>query len=220
MGPEQVGGGPGAWPLDPVSLAARVRGRLAGRGRRVVEPGDRTAAAVLVLFVYRAGEPHLVFAKRTETVPHHRGQVAFPGGVVREADGSPVATALREAAEEVGLDPRTVEVLGLFDDSPTHATPFVITPVLGLCREAPTFHPDGRETERVLEVPLRHLLEPASFHEEWWEREGRPHRVGFFRCGEDVVWGATARILRELLDALFPESRARAAGAAGPGAPA
>ncbi|MDR7489351.1 MAG: CoA pyrophosphatase [Armatimonadota bacterium] len=218
MGREAAGGA-GSLPLDPLSLTARVRGRLAGRARRVVEPGDRTSAAVLVLFVYRGGEPHLVFAKRTETVPHHRGQVAFPGGVIREADGSPVATALREAAEEVGLDPGAVEVLGLFDDSPTHATPFVITPVLGLCREAPAFRADGQETERVLEVPLRHLLDPATFHEEWWEREGRRHRVGFFRCGEDVVWGATARILRELLDALFPEAGARRAAAAGPGAP-
>jgi 8-oxo-dGTP pyrophosphatase MutT (NUDIX family) len=179
------------------------------RDRLVVAPDERVRAAVLVLFVYRRGRPALVFAKKTEDVPHHKGQFSFPGGVVRASDGSIVEAALREAHEEIGVDPAAVEVLGLFHDSPTSVTNFVITPVLALARTEPVFRPDGREIERVLEIPLAHLLDPACFREETWERGGVSRPVVFFRYGEDVVWGATGRILRELLDALFP---ARGAG--------
>jgi 8-oxo-dGTP pyrophosphatase MutT (NUDIX family) len=198
--------------LDLESLRARVYAALASRARRVAEPGERLAAAVLLLIVFHDEEPYLVFSKKTEDVPHHKGQFAFPGGIVETDDASRVETALREAREEVGLDPAGVEVLGVLDDVPTATSRFVITPVVGLCPTPPVLHPDGREIERVLEVPLRHLLDPAAFREEMWERDGRPHPVAFVRYGEDVIWGATARILREFLDRVFP-------GGAGPGPP-
>jgi 8-oxo-dGTP pyrophosphatase MutT (NUDIX family) len=188
--------------LDLPTLRARLRGVLAARVRRVAEPGERLPAAVLLLIVYRDGEPNLVFTKKTETVPHHKGQFAFPGGLVGAGDASRVETALREAQEEVGLDPAAVEVLGVMDDAPTATTGFVITPVVGLCAAVPVLAPDGREIERVLEVPLRLLVEPGVFREEWWEREGRPHQVLFYTVGEDVIWGATARILKEFLELL------------------
>jgi 8-oxo-dGTP pyrophosphatase MutT (NUDIX family) len=181
---------------------------MLGRGRRALTLADRVRAAVLVLFVYRDGEPRLVFAKKTDDVPHHKGQFSFPGGVVQSADPSAVEAALREAREEIGLDPAAVEVLGLLDDCPTTVTNFVITPVLALARGEPTFRPDGREIERVIEIPLAHLLEPTAFRVEEWEREGVRRPVVFVNYGEDVVWGTTGRILRELLDALFPETRA------------
>ncbi len=180
---------------------------MLNRGRRTLVLGDRVPAAVLVLFVYRGGVPALVFGKKTEDVPHHKGQFSFPGGVVRSSDASVVATALREAQEEIGLDPADVEVLGVLDDVPTTVTSFVITPVLGLARTEPSFHPDGREIERVIEIPLAHLLAPHAFREEEWEREGVKRPVVFVSYREDVVWGTTGRILRELLDALFPEAR-------------
>lgn len=194
--------------LAPPALRTRVAAALS-RGRRTVALQGRVRAAVLVLFVYRESVPRLVFAKKTEHVPHHRGQFSFPGGVVRGSDGSVVETALREAQEEIGLDPAAVEVLGLFDDTPTTVTNFVVTPVLGLARTAPVLRPDGREIERVLEIPLGHLLDPAWFHEERWERGGVARPVVFFRYGGDVVWGTTGRILRDVLDALFPEARPR-----------
>lgn len=189
------------WTVD--TLRARVETALERRSRRVVEAPDRVPAAVLVLFVYREGEPHLVFAKKTDAVPHHKGQFSFPGGVVETFDGSRVETALREAQEEIGLDPAAVDVLGLFDDSPTNTSLFVITPVVAFCRTAPVFRPDGREIERVVEIPVRRLLDPACFHEEHWERDGELHPVAFFTCGEDVVWGVTGRILKDFLDAVL-----------------
>jgi 8-oxo-dGTP pyrophosphatase MutT (NUDIX family) len=200
---------PGPEPAGQLSVAV-LRARIAaalGRGRRTLTLADRVRAAVLVLFVYRSGMPALVFAKKTEDVPHHKGQFSFPGGVVRSSDASVVEAALREAQEEIGVDASAVEILGLFDDVSTTVTNFVITPVLGLARTEPRFRPDGREIERVIEIPLAHLLEPTAFREEEWEREGVTRPVVFVRYGEDVVWGTTGRILRELLDALFPEAR-------------
>jgi len=187
---------------------AELRTRIASmlrRPRRALAASHRVPAAVLVLFVYRDGVPGLVFAKKTEDVPHHKGQFSFPGGVVQRSDPSVVDAALREAREEIGLERNAVEVLGLFDDIPTTVTNFVITPVLGLAVGAPVFRPDGREIERVIEIPLSHLLRPEAFRVEQWEGEGVRRPVLFVSYGEDVVWGTTGRILRELLDALFPE---------------
>jgi 8-oxo-dGTP pyrophosphatase MutT (NUDIX family) len=192
--------------LDAESVRGRVRGALERRPRTAAEPGDRRPAAVLLLLVYRGAEPSLVFTKKTETVPHHKGQFAFPGGLVASRDASRVETALREAREEIGLDPAAVEVLGVLDDVPTATTRFVITPVVGLCPVGPALAADGREIERVLEVPLRVLLDPARYREEQWEREGRRERVTFLTYGEDVIWGATARILRGFLDLVFAEA--------------
>ena len=193
-------------------LRSRILAAL-GRGRRSLALEDRIRAAVLVLFVYRSGVPVLVFGKKTEDVPHHKGQFSFPGGVVQHSDGSAVAAALREAQEEIGLEASAVEVLGLFDDIPTTVTNFVITPVLGLARGEPIFRPDGREIERVIEIPLAHLLQPTAFRVEQWEREGVRRPVVFVSYGDDVVWGTTGRILSELLDAIFPGTPAgRGAG--------
>ncbi|PYO27853.1 MAG: hypothetical protein DMD86_17285 [Candidatus Rokuibacteriota bacterium] len=125
------------------------------------------------------------------------------GGVVEEGDASRVETALREAWEEIRLPASAVEVLGLLDDTETRATPFIITPVVGIVTDHVDFVPDGREIERVLEVPLRVLRDPAIFHTETWERNGEPHLVYFYRVSEeDVIWGATARILRQFLGLL------------------
>jgi len=128
---------------------------------------------------------------------------------VEERDASRVETALREAWEEIRLPASAVEVLGLLDDTATRATPFIITPVVGIVTEPVEFVPDGREIERVLEVPLRVLRDPAIFHTELWERDGTAHEVHFYRVsGEDVIWGATARILNQFLGLLDTDARA------------
>jgi len=161
---------------------------------------------VLVPVTDRDG-PHLVFTKKTSGVPHHKGQFSFPGGVVETGDGSRVETALREAWEEIRLPAEAVEVLGLLDDTPTRATNFVITPVVGIVRAPVVFKPDGREIERVIEVPLATLRDPAIFRTELWERDGEPHPVLFYQVSaEDLVWGATARILSQFLALLDEEA--------------
>jgi len=188
--------------LDLAEVRARLDVALALYPRRTVDRGDLVSAAVLVPITDHR-EPHLLFTKKTASVPHHRGQFSFPGGVVEESDASRVETALREAWEEIRLPVSAVEVLGLLDDTETRATPFIITPVVGIVTDHVDFVPDGREIERVLEVPLRVLRDPAIFHTETWERSGEPHLVHFYRVSEeDVIWGATARILKQFLSLL------------------
>jgi 8-oxo-dGTP pyrophosphatase MutT (NUDIX family) len=183
-------------------LRARLDVALSSQPRRTLDRSDLVSAAVLVPITDH-GEPYLLFTKKTGSVPHHRGQFSFPGGVVEQRDASRVETALREAWEEIRLPPRAVEVLGLLDDTETRATPFIITPVVGVVTEPVDFVPDGREIERVLEVPVRVLRDPAIFRTETWERDGAPHEVHFYRVSEeDVIWGATARILNQFLGLL------------------
>ncbi len=181
-------------------LVTRTRERLAARPRRIVDPGPLVRAAVLVPLVERGGGPHLVFAKRTDRVGTHRGQIAFPGGTVSADDASLLAAALRESEEEVGLSPTAVEALGALDDTETFATRFVITPWVGVIRAPVVWRPDGEEIEKVIEVPLAALLEPANVRVEHWAREGVVRPVYFYEYGGERIWGATARIVKDYLD--------------------
>ena len=196
-------------PIGLQALRRRLDAGLSRRPRVALDRSDLVSAAVLVPITDRGG-PHLLFTKKTGSVPHHKGQFSFPGGIVDVRDGSRVETALREAWEEVHLPAEAVEVLGLLDDTPTRATNFIITPVVGIVRDPVELRPDGREIERVLEVPLEMLRDPSIFHTEMWERDGEPHPVLFYRVSsEDVIWGATARILSQFL-ALLDEPAAPA----------
>jgi len=180
-------------------LVAVTRARLGGLARRVVPPGPLVRAAVLVPIVDR-GEAHLVFAKRTDRVGHHAGQISFPGGRVDPGDADDLAAALREAQEEVGLAPAAVEPLGLLDDTETFATQFVITPWVGLVRGPVVWQPDGEEIEKVIEVPVAALLDRGSFRVERWERDGVARDIYFYDYQDETIWGATARILKQYLD--------------------
>ena len=190
--------------MDLAELRRRLDTALGRRPRRSADRSDLISAAVLVPVTAGpdgSGGPHILFSKKSAAVPHHKGQFAFPGGIVEQRDGSRVETALREAWEEIRLPADAVEVLGLLDDTETRATQFVITPVVGIVTRPVAFQPDGREIERVIEVPLEKLRDPAIFRTELWEREGEEHQVHFYDVSvEDVIWGATARILKQFLD--------------------
>ncbi|HEY7249067.1 MAG TPA: CoA pyrophosphatase [Methylomirabilota bacterium] len=194
-------------PIGLEALRRRLDAGLSRRPRVALDQSDLVSAAVLVPITDRGG-PHLLFTKKTGSVPHHKGQFSFPGGIVDVRDGSRVETALREAWEEIHLPAEAVEVLGMLDDTPTRATNFIITPVVGIVRDPVELRPDGREIERVLEVPLQTLRDPAIFRTEIWERNGEPHPVLFYDVSSaDVIWGATARILSQFLALLDePES--------------
>lgn len=186
--------------MDLETLRRRLDAALSRHPRVALDRSDLISAAVLLPITDRGG-PHVLFTKKSDTVPHHKGQFSFPGGICEERDASRVETALREAWEEVRIPADAVEVLGLLDDTATRATPFVITPVVGIIRGAVDFRPDGREIERVIEVPLDLLRDPSIFRTEIWERGGEPHPVHFYQVSvEDVVWGATARILKQFLE--------------------
>ena len=181
------------------ALVARTRERLGARQRRIVPPGPLVPAAVLVPIVDR-GEPYLVFAKRTERVLSHQGQIAFPGGRVAPSDPGLLETALREAEEEIGLPPAAVEPLGPLDDTETWASQYVITPWVGLVRAPVAWRPDGEEIEKVVEVPLAALLDRTNFRVERRERGGAMRDIYFWDWDGETIWGATARIVKDYLE--------------------
>ena len=182
-------------------LVRVTRERLSVRARRIVAQGPLVQAAVLVPIVDRGG-PHIVFAKRSQRVAHHKGQISFPGGVLESRDASLLEAALRECEEEIALPRHAVETLGALDDTETVATQFVITPFVGVIRGPVSWQPDGREIERVIEVPFSTLADPRNARVEHWERDGVTRPVYFYDWGGEPIWGATARIVKHYLDAL------------------
>ena len=187
--------------LSLEQVVALTRRRLAARERRVVVGGPLVKAAVLVPIVDR-GEPFVVFAKRTERVGTHRGQISFPGGRVDPGDAGFLEAALRESEEEIGLPREAVEPLGALDDTETVATQFIITPWVGVVRQPVAWQPDGHEIDKVIEVPLAALRDRASLRVEYRERAGAVHEVLFWDYQGETIWGATARILKQYLDVL------------------
>jgi 8-oxo-dGTP pyrophosphatase MutT (NUDIX family) len=157
-------------------------------------------SAVLVPVFRKGGKYHLLFIQRTERVEHHKGQISFPGGAHKKADGSLLSTALREAEEETGLAPVDVDVLGELDDVLTATSNYVISPFVGLISYPYNFKPDKWETEELLEVPIEALLLKDSFSETMTIQNGEEIETLFYDCGEISIWGATAKILKQFLD--------------------
>jgi 8-oxo-dGTP pyrophosphatase MutT (NUDIX family) len=155
-------------------------------------------AAVLAAIYEHGGEAHVVLTRRSAALRAHGGEVSFPGGGQDEGEVL-VDTARREAYEEVGLDPSSVEIIGELDHLSTVTSGSFIVPYVGLLPERPTLVASPDEVEAVLHVPLAELLEPGVFREERWDLFGHERAIFFFELVGDTVWGATAAMLRQLL---------------------
>lgn len=155
------------------------------------------AAAVLAPVIRRGDSLSLLLTVRASHLRSHRGQISFPGGGRDADDSDPVANALREAREEVGLDPARVEVLGYLDDYPTLSR-YLVTPVVGLVEGEPELAVDENEVADVFEVPLDFVLDTASFERKLLSRDGI--NVPFFELNWEGhrIWGATAGMLWNL----------------------
>ncbi len=174
--------------------------------RRILPEGNLKPSAVLVPLFLRDAEIHLLMGRRTDRVVWHKRQISYPGGVRDSQDGDAVATALREAWEEVGLDPRDVTVLGLLGDIET-VTGFLVTPVVGRIPYPYPFRLNSVEVEELLEVPWSVFSERRGHRREQVEHGGRVFEVDFYQHGEDTIWGATARITRQLVELIEPSAR-------------
>jgi len=174
-------------------------------------PGTGVPAAVLAALFEEDGEARVLLTRRAAHLRDHRGEVSFPGGRLDDGE-SPEDGARREAAEEVGLDPAAVDVVGRLSPLSTLSSQARITPVVGVLAARPAVRPNPHEVEHVFDVSLAELAADGVFREERWLRPGRPpahvrHHLGadgsfpvwFFELPHDTVWGATARVLVELL---------------------
>ena len=157
------------------------------------------AAAVLIAVWLQPEGARLILTKRSSHLKHHRGQIAFPGGKVDAGDSGPEAAALREAWEEIGLPPQRVEVLGRLPSHET-VTNYMITPILGLVRDDFIPVPEVGEVDEVFSVPLEHVLDRGQFVIEGRVWKGQPRRYFAVPYGPYYIWGATARILRNLAE--------------------
>jgi len=167
-------------------------------------PYARKAAVLLVLFEHQ-GATTIVFIRRASTLRAHSGEIAFPGGGVDATDSSVVIAALREAREEIGLEPDRVEVLGLLHPVFTVVSNYLIVPVVAyLPQGLGTLQLQAAEVTEIILASLPRLIDPTvtHFHTERWSRDGRTRIVYFYDYGEYRIWGATARILNGLLEVL------------------
>ena len=192
---------------EPVDMAAAIAKKLERfRGDFQHEPSipvrdNLRAAAVLVPLVDRPEGMSVLLTLRNASLPHHAGQISFPGGRIEEDDASAAATALRETEEEVGLSRDSIEIVGRLDDYIT-GTGFLVAPIVGLIRPPYALNPDPSEVEAVFEVPLAHFLDPANHRRESRMFNGIERRFYAMPYGDKYIWGATAAMLMNLYDLL------------------
>jgi len=170
--------------LDPAAAAARE------------VPGS-AKAAVLVPLDERDGELYAVFTRRRADLSRHAGQISFPGGRADARDADLAATALREAHEEIGLAPSAVTLLGALEPVSVRVSGFALYPFVGAVRRPAAWTPQAAEVDAILELPLARLA--ASYAMRTLERERRRVLTPTFDAGGETLWGATARVLADLL---------------------
>jgi 8-oxo-dGTP pyrophosphatase MutT (NUDIX family) len=180
-----------------------LRERLRGRERLTLRLDGFRESAVLLPIVVEPGQPErLILTVRQGDLPTHAGQISFPGGKRDPGDPDLMATAIRETAEELGIEPAAVEVLGLLDDVPTPVG-FVITPVVARVRGPITLRPSTREVAEVLVCELEALARPSIYvHQGTREYLGVVYTLHEYHWHQHRIWGATARMVHQLLATL------------------
>lgn len=181
------------------SVKQRLQELLARRPVRRISVGSRIPAAVLLPLYLEDGRHHILFIRRSNRVHAHKGQISFPGGAWETDDETMQATALRETREEVGLAESDVEVIGALDEIITSSSNYLITPYVGFFPWPYELSVDPWESEEAFGVPLAALLDPACLHNEDELINGELIPACFYHYQDRIIWGATARILQQLL---------------------
>jgi len=180
----------------------RAQLRMSTRPRISPEELEHSASpregAVLILLYPLGDQLYLPLTRRTTHVADHKGEISLVGGAREPTDSSFWETALREASEELGINPQEVERLAALSPLYIPSSNFDIRPFVGYVPARPAFTPGAREVAELIELPLEVLLDPSAKAEERWSRGGKEVRVPFYRYRQHVIWGATAMILSEL----------------------
>jgi 8-oxo-dGTP pyrophosphatase MutT (NUDIX family) len=199
-------GAPAPWADLDAALRSpgldHIRQVVVGAGPGAPSPAERAGirpSAVLAPLYVDGGAVHVVLTRRADHLRSHRGEVSFPGGGHEEGDESLVHTSLREAEEEVGLDPASVDVVGELDHLTTVSSNSFIVPYVGILAGVPELTADPAEVAHIIEVSLDELLAPDVYHRERWDFRGAMRDMHFFTLERDTVWGATAAMLYNLL---------------------
>ena len=171
---------------------------------------DARASAVLVALVDGPHGAEVLLTKRSLEMRNHAGEISFPGGRLDPGETT-VQAALREADEEVGLAPDAVQVVGQLSELSTVVSRSFIVPIVATLAERPVLVPHDREVARILWVPLAELAHSQTYREERWGTPPLDRRMDFFELDDETIWGATARVLRELLDVVYGPPATRTA---------
>jgi 8-oxo-dGTP pyrophosphatase MutT (NUDIX family) len=183
----------------------QIRHRLAAYTPRLLENEGRNRAAVLVPLYFHREELHVIFTKRTDRVQSHRGEVSFPGGAMDATDPDLTFTALREAQEEVGLDPAHVSIIGRIDDIVT-ISDFHVSAYVGEIDPSTSPYvwvPAEAEVAAMIEAPLSHLRDPRNLIEVPRTRNGELVLQDGIQFDDHIIWGATYRMLRNFMDVVL-----------------
>lgn len=182
------------------AIEKRLQEALAHRGRKhITGIGFRPAAVLLPIYTKR-GQYNILFTKRTMQVREHKGEISFPGGAFNAEDKTLLNTALRECAEEIGLKPEVVQVLGELDDTSTETSGYIISPFVALIPPSYQFRLNRREIEEIMEAPISLLLGRSNRRQEIEIINGKAVTSYVYHYQGSVIWGATARILSQFLD--------------------
>ena len=188
-----------SWCYYKIAMLQRLKQDLSQRQKRWIVNANLTSSAVLIPIFYKQGEYHILFTKSAETVSNHKGQISFPGGVYEEQDGTLVSTVLRECFEEIGLPAEAIDVLGELDDMTTLSTNYVVSPFVAAIPWPHPLRVDTREVKEIIEVPISVLIDKDCRREGIELFDGEQIAVYFYHYRDDVIWGATARILNQFL---------------------
>ena len=161
---------------------------------------QRRSAVLIPIYCSDQDELHVILTRRSAMMKHHTHEVSFPGGNQEPEDQDLWATAIREAHEEIGLNPELPRFVGTLDSFVTVGSNSLVTPFVGILDTVPALEANPIEVEEIIDVPLAELLNPDIYREEIWQwQDGKSRPVFFFELIGDTVWGATASMLRQFL---------------------
>ena len=178
----------------------RLRQALAVRTKVRIHDKNLVQAAVLLPIFLKDGQHHILFTQRSNHVHHHKGQISFPGGGRHESERSLQDTALRETWEEIGLEPRDVELLGELDDARTATSGFVVSPFVAFIPYPYKFKVSDYECDEIFDLPVEDLIHKTKVKEDHYAVDDEHFITYSYEYEGRLIWGATAGILHQFLE--------------------